>query len=135
MMSRIRTAIRILPARSIWVPPTSTVLPWPILSSIAAASHGVAMSRLIGPAPSRHPQRPETAGEDHRERCDGNGNALYPQRFAADPAPCRPRPRRQTGEKRNWNATTAAARAMAGRFIVLVPASVPVPVLGVGVLI
>ncbi len=31
-----------------------TVLSWPIFSSIAAASQGVAMSRLIGPAPSRH---------------------------------------------------------------------------------
>ena len=58
-MSRMRTAIRIRPARSIWVPPTSTVLPWPILSSIAAASQGVAMSRLIGPAPSRHHSAPK----------------------------------------------------------------------------
>ena len=42
-----------------WVPPTLTVLPWPILSSIAAASHGVAMSRLMGPAPSRHQRAPK----------------------------------------------------------------------------
>ena len=58
-MSRIRTAILIRPARSICVPPTSTVLPWPILSSMAAASHGVATSRLIGPAPSRHHSPPK----------------------------------------------------------------------------
>ena len=32
---------------------------WPIFSSIAAASHGVAMSRLIGPAPSRHHSAPK----------------------------------------------------------------------------
>ena len=59
MMSRMRTAMRIRPARSICVPPTSTVLPWPIFSSIAAASHGVAISRLIGPAPSRHHSAPK----------------------------------------------------------------------------
>ena len=54
MMSRMRTAMRIRPARSICVPPISTVLPWPIFSSIAVASQGVATSRLIGPAPRRH---------------------------------------------------------------------------------
>ncbi len=58
-ISRMRTAMRIRPARSIWVPPTSTVLPWPIFSSIAAASQGVAISRLIGPAPSRHHSPPK----------------------------------------------------------------------------
>ncbi len=59
MMSRIRTAIRIRPARSICVPPTSTVLPCPIFCSIAVASQGVTMSRLIGPAPSRHHRLPK----------------------------------------------------------------------------
>ena len=58
-MSRMRTAMRMRPARSIWVPPISTVLPWPIFSSIAGASQGVAMSRLIGPAPSRHHSPPK----------------------------------------------------------------------------
>ena len=58
-MSRMRTAIRIRPARSICVPPTATVLPWPIFSSIAAASQGVATSRLMGPAPSRHHSPPK----------------------------------------------------------------------------
>jgi hypothetical protein len=42
-------------------------LPWPILSSIAAASQGVATSRLMGPAPSRHHSPPKQAGEDHRQ--------------------------------------------------------------------
>ena len=58
-ISRMRTAIRIRPARSICVPPTATVLPWPIFSSIAAASQGVATSRLMGPAPSRHHSPPK----------------------------------------------------------------------------
>jgi hypothetical protein len=48
----MRTAIRIRPARSIWVPPTSTVLPWPIFSSIAAASDGEAFYPAFPGEPS-----------------------------------------------------------------------------------
>ena len=94
-ISRMRTAMRIRPARSIWVPPTSTVLPWPIFSSIAAASQGVAMSRLIGPAPSRHhspPKQPAkitTSTRDHdREPLDpalAGQPALQRRELVAEP--------------------------------------------------
>ena len=111
-MSRIRTAIRIRPARSICVPPTSTVLPWPILSSIAAASHGVATSRLIGPAPSRHHSPPKQLDEDHRQHGDHDGQALDPA-FAGQPAAAALRTCRRTDEIRNWDGTAAGARGSA----------------------
>ena len=59
-MSRRRTATLIRPARSIWVPPTSTVWSRPRFCSMADASHGVTTSRLMGPAPRRShsPKKP-----------------------------------------------------------------------------
>ena len=85
MMSRMRTAMRILPARSICVPPTSTVLPWPIFSSIAAASHGVAISRLIGPAPSRHHSPPKHLRRSPSTTAITTAEALYPA-FTREPS-------------------------------------------------
>ena len=108
-MSRIRTAIRILPARSICVPPTSTVLPCPILSSIAAASHGVATSRLIGPAPSRHHSPPKQPAKITANTRDHDRQALDPA-FAGDPSVQRREIVAQPVKARNWNATTAAVR-------------------------
>ena len=59
-MSRRRKEVRPFSSRSIWVPPTTTVCLPPKFSSIAAFSHGVAMSSSIGPLDRRH-HRPSTA--------------------------------------------------------------------------
>ena len=61
-MSRSRKVGRPFSSRSIWVPPTSTVWPRPKFCSIAAFSHGVAMSTSIGPCANRHhsPAAPST---------------------------------------------------------------------------
>ncbi len=110
MMSRMRTAIPTRPARSICVPPTSTVLPWPILSSIAAASHGVARSRLIGPAPSRHhspPKQPVKITDQH-------ARAPIAMRLTQrSPVSQSLQPQQKSGSEPvqvwSWNATAVAA--------------------------
>ena len=59
-MSRKRREVRPFSSRSICVPPTVTVCLPPKFFSIAAFSHGVAMSSSIGPLASRH-HRPAMA--------------------------------------------------------------------------
>ena len=99
--------MRIRPARSIWVPPTSTVLPWPILSSIAAASHGVAMSRLIGPAPSRHHSAPKQPTKMTAQSAGPPRAGSASDRHPASGASTRRRHQSEGGP--NGNATTAGA--------------------------
>ena len=53
-MSRMRSAVRPLASRSSCVPPTAMRWWLPKFSSIAAVSQGVAISKSIGPLPSRH---------------------------------------------------------------------------------
>ena len=53
-MSRTRSAVRPLASRSSCAPPTLTRWWLPKFSSMAAASHGVATSKSIGPLPRRH---------------------------------------------------------------------------------
>ena len=67
------------------------------------------MSRLIGPAPSRHHSPPKQPAKITISTAITIASALYPA-FAGEPAAAAPRNRRRAGESRNWNATTAGAR-------------------------
>ena len=126
-MSRKRNEVRPFSSRSICVPPTVTVCLPPKFFSIAAFSHGVAMSSSIGPLASRH----HKAGDGNRDDGDGEGAgperaahpraAHEPDRAAAHRAPA-PAPGTLRRMMRRMVPIMMRARTMAGRMLMVVVA-------------
>ncbi len=78
LMSRMRMAARPCSSRSSTVPPTSMRNWLPTFSAIAAVSHGVMISREIGPARQAPPQRsPDQQKQDETAR-HGETDAAHP---------------------------------------------------------
>jgi len=114
--------MRILPARSIWVPPTSTVFavtdifldrgrePW---------RRHFKIDRACAKPP---PQRAKASGEDDQQNSDDDREPLHPS-FAHQPLPQRVETVSEP-VKAEVRSRQQAARAMAGLLMVVIPAGI-----------
>ena len=81
LMSRMRMAARPCSSRSSTVPPTSIWNWLPMFSAIAAVSHGVMMSREIGPRDRRHHNAPPTSRHTVSVPADDDTGPAHPGRL------------------------------------------------------